>query len=897
MSFTRSQSPRGLVEPRAEQPFETLAGLAASFARRGTHRALVAFRRDGSDTLSYAQLAELIAATAQGLLASGIGRGDRVALLGPNSLEWVVASLGIVTAGAVAVPLDAQATTESLVAAIGRATPKAALTTRAQRDALAPLVGSGVRFWVLDGADDDGVPALRAMRSQTEQPRIGADDVASLLFTSGTTGTPKAVALTHRNLAANAGALLAARLMQVDDRVLLPLPLHHTYPFTVGLLTTLATGATVVFPAGISGPEILQACTGARATALVAVPRLCAAIWDGLESAVRARGALAARAFRALLATSIALRRYTGLRVGRLLFRSIHARFGGTLELIGCGGAKLPTELAWSLEGLGFRVLTGYGLTETSPVLTFNSPRQSLLGSEGRPLPGIELRIAAATSAAPGEILARGPSVFTGYWNDPDVTAQAFTDDGWFRTGDLGRIDERGFLHVVGRSKELIVLADGKKFFPEPIEKIYAQSPLLKEIGVFERDGMLAAVIVPDEDQVRARGALREAGSLREEIESVAARLPPHQRITSYRVVRDELPRTQLGKLRRHLLQSLFDGGEERQRESAPLTEADRALLATPRARDVWRWLGERYKGTPLSLDTSPQLDLSIDSLAWVTLTVDIERQFDVALRAEQLARILTLRDLLREIEAAAGVPGPAHSSPPRFVEPGPALRALGAVLLLAARVLVRLALRPTVKGVEQLPSGPALITPNHASYLDPLVVVAALPWRRLRRTYWAGWVGVMHSSPLRRLVSRATQVFPVDADRDLAGAVRTARQLLEQGYTVVWFPEGRRSGDGELQNFQPGVGVLLEGTAAGVVPTAIKGTFAAWPKHRRWPRPARVEVTFGTPLELKDAESPADIRASLERAVKDLLCAQSETGAASIETDREERPRVDRPM
>jgi long-chain acyl-CoA synthetase len=243
-----------------------------------------------------------------------------------------------------------------------------------------------------------------------------------------------------------------------------------------------------------------------------------------------------------------------------------------------------------------------------------------------------------------------------------------------------------------------------------------------------------------------------------------------------------------------------------------------------------------------------------------------------VTLKAEQLAQILTLRDLLREIEAASRAPAAPREPRPVFAEPGAALRALGAVLLLAARTAVRLLLKPTVTGLARLPDGPVLLAPNHASYLDPLVIAAALPWRRLRNTYWAGWTGVMHSSALRRLVSRATQVFPVDADRDLAAAVRTAHELLEQGHSVVWFPEGRRSPDGRLQSFQPGVGAVLQGTAAAVVPCAITGTFAAWPRHRRWPRLARVEVAFGEPLDIDAAQAPAAVAGLLESAVGDLL-------------------------
>jgi long-chain acyl-CoA synthetase len=859
---------RARNDPRAN---ETLAALVATFASRGEHNAVIAFVRDGTRTLSYVQLAESIARIARGLRAHGVGGGERVALLGPNSLEWIAAYFAIVTAGAVAVPLDPQAKAETTAAALVHAEATAIITTPAHRDSLARLIGAKLRFWLFDAGSSESVAALGTGGEHGELPTITGADLASLLFTSGTTGAPKAVPLTHANLVANVSELQAARLIRAEDRVLLPLPLHHTYPFTVGLLVSLATGATVVLPADVSGPELLQACRSSRPTALLAVPRLCTALWDGLRAGVDARGALAKHAFDALLAASIAVRRYTRLRVGRALFRAVHARFGGALELIGCGGAKLPGDLAWNLEGLGFRVLTGYGLTETSPVLTFNSPQRSRLGSEGRPLSGVEVRIADESSGTPGEILARGPSVFAGYWRDEAATRHAFTADGWFRTGDLGRIDDNGFLHVVGRSKELIVLADGKKFFPEVVEKEYGASALLREIGVFERGGMLAAVIVPNEDEVLARGALREAASLREELEDVASRLPAYQRITSYRVVRAPLPRTQLGKLRRHLLPSLFDGAvSEPSSEPAPLRDEDRALLARPLAGELWRWLQERHPESHLTLDTSPQLELDIDSLGWVALTVEIEQRYKVALRAERLAQILTLRDLLREVEAAAhdGKTQPTAARP--FTPPGPLLRAFGAILFGLARLLVRATLRPVVTGAEHLPPGPTLVAPNHTSYLDPLVIAAVLPWRRLRRTYWAGWVGVMHTTPLRRLVSRAAQVFPVDPGRDLAAAVRVARDLLDRGYDVVWFPEGRRSPTGELQQFEGGIGVLAKGIAAAVVPAAIDGTFAAWPKHQRWPRPARVRVAFGPPIEA--GAEPSNIRASLEGQVRLLL-------------------------
>jgi long-chain acyl-CoA synthetase len=360
---------------------------------------------------------------------------------------------------------------------------------------------------------------------------------------------------------------------------------------------------------------------------------------------------------------------------------------------------------------------------------------------------------------------------------------------------------------------------------------------------------------------------------LREALEDITSRLPPYQRITSYRIVRAPLPRTHLGKLRRHLLPALFAGAAlEPTAAAAPLEAADRALLETPLGSSVWRWLAERYPNHALTLDTSPQLDLAIDSLEWVALTTEIERRFGVALLSDQLSRILTLRDLLREIESAERTVPQRAPPPPAFVPPGPVLRALGAAVYAVLRVVVRVALRLSVSGSERLPAGPVLITPNHTSYLDPLVVAAALPWSHLRRTYWAGWVGVLHSSPLRRLLSRATQVFPVDPEHDLATGVGTARDLLARGYSVVWFPEGRRSPTGRLGEFQAGVGLVLAGTGVAAVPTAIDGTFAAWPKHRRWPRLARASVAFGTPLEPVAVGDRTETVKLLEQAVGALL-------------------------
>jgi long-chain acyl-CoA synthetase len=548
------------------------------------------------------------------------------------------------------------------------------------------------------------------------------------------------------------------------------------------------------------------------------------------------------------------LRRSIGVNIGPFIFRSLHRRVGRSLRTLASGGARLDADVARRLEALGWLVLTGYGLTETSPVVSFNVPETRRLETQGRALNGVELRVDDPSGEGKGEIQVRGLNVFSGYWQDAGATERAFTRDGWFRTGDGGFLDRNGFLHVLGRQLEVIVLSDGKKISPEALERRYEQSPYIREVALLAPEGNLLALVVPDEDAIRTRGAMSEQNLLRDELDAVSSALPSWQRIRGYRLLRQSLPRTRLGKLRRHLLPALYAGGfaTSPRETTAAVDEDDRRLLHSARTEPLWRWLNERYPG--VTLDSSPQLDLGIDSLGWLSLTTEMEDRFGVLLGSEQLRRVITVRELLQAVDdAARASPGGAGAEvrtdeAARYLEvPGPGLRFLGSLIVASVRLLMAGPYRLRVVGRDNLPSdGPFLITPNHCSYLDPLAVAAALPPSLRRRTCWAGWAGKMHKGPVWRIASRSLRVFPVNPDQDLGGAVRLGAQVLTAGDALVWFPEGRRSRDGELQRFRPGIGVLLERMPVPVVPVRIEGTFAAWPPQRRWPRVGLLSVTFG---------------------------------------------------
>jgi long-chain acyl-CoA synthetase len=854
----------------------TLGGLLAHRAATTPDAAAVlAVQGDGSiDALDWSALLQRAQAAGTALAVAGLGRAEPVALIGPSGTDWIVAYFGILAAGGLPVLLDAQAAAADLAAMVANAGARRAITTPRLATLLAaagvpalqvaPLAGIGAGAGQPLGNTPDSLPPADP----------GAP--ATLLYTSGTTGCPKGVPLSHGNLLANVAALAATGLVGPGDRVLLPLPLHHAYPLTVGLLGCVATGAALVLPAGVTGPQLAGAIRGTGATVLVGVPRLFSALLAGIEARAATGGGPGPALFRHASAASIWLAQHTGLRVGRLIFSRVHRELGPTLRLLVSGGAPLEPGIAVRLEGLGYEVLSGYGLSETAPVLTFNVRGHVRQESVGRALPGVELRIGEA-----GEVQARGPNVFAGYLRNADATRLAFTPDGWFRTGDLGRIDTDGYLQITGRLKELIVLADGKKLLPEAVEQAYAASPLMREVGLFELDGQLAAVVVPDEAAVRARGAVREAGLLREELETIGMGLPAWQRLAAYRIVDAPLPRTTMGKLQRFRLPDIYRGAAV-----APLATgssvpdaADQALLEEPLARVVWQWLCQRFAGKPVTLDASPQLDLQVDSLEWLALTLEIRGQFGVALDEAAIARVLTVRDLLREVLAAAAagrdVAGQAGAAAPPDQQAGPPgllLAAFGAFAYAVDRLLMRSVFRLHVEGADHLPRhGPLIIAPNHASYLDPLAIAAALPPRLLPATHWAGWTQLLFKTWHWRLISRATRVFPVDPDRGPAAALAAGQAVLARGDVLVWFPEGRRSRTGEPGPFLPGIGVLLARSGCAVVPAWIEGTFHAWPWNARWPRPARVTVRFGPPVTVAQlagadpgAVEPAGLAAAL---------------------------------
>lgn len=875
----------------------TLAQLAEAFSSCGEKLALLALTKEGEQAWSYATLAHQVERLARGLKQAGVGPGVSVALLAESRPEAVLACLAVIKTGAVIVPLDVQFGPRVLEWVLQDSGAAFLFTTAARLERVERLdLEREIRPILLDvGVQDPRGWQALSPQNGDEFPLISPSEPAALFYTSGTTGTPKGVPLSHQNLVFQLNTLRAAGLVTDEERVLLPLPLHHVYPFVVGMLAPLALGLTLVFPQSVTGPQIVRALRQGRVTFVVGVPRLYSALYAGIETRFTSRGAMAGRLFKGVVRGLVWLQRRYAWNLGKWLLWPLHRQLAPQLRKMASGGAALNPELAWKLQGLGWQIAIGYGLTETSPLLTLNPPGTRKPASVGKPIPGVEIRI--DTSAAPreapsapgpgkgkegahpvGEILARGPGVFAGYHHLPEKSQEAFAE-GWFRTGDLGQFDEEGYLYVLGRVSTLIVAEGGENIQPEEVEEAYQASPLIREIGVLSREGRLVAVIVPELAEIRRQSISDVDKAIREALSQAAKQLPSYQRLSDYALLPDPLPRTRLGKIRRHLLAQYF----ERAREQAQAPEAqaagplsleemsdqDLALLENPASRQLWEWLAERYHDRHLTPETNFALDLGIDSLEWLNLSFEIRERIGIELGEERIGRVETVRDLLQEVAEAAEASTPA-TAPEAFLEHpeevlderqqrwlrplGPVSAKVSRILFGLNRVFMSSLFRLRVEGLEHVAGqSPLVLIPNHCSYLDPFLLAAALDYRYLCRTYWGGWTGTAFSTPFQRLGSRLAGAIPIDPEKGVLSSLALGAAVLKGQKNLIWFPEGGRSASGKLQPFKPGIGLLLEHFPVPVIPVAIKGSYKALPLGKRLPRlGVRITISIGAPLDPK---------------------------------------------
>ncbi len=735
------------------------------------------------------------------------------------------------------------------------------------------------------------------------QPIVPAEsDLAALLYTSGTTADPKGVMLTHANLVGEANSVFALLKVGPEDALLGILPMFHVLAQMANLFLPLFNGARVVYLETLNTTELLRALQERDITVFCVVPQFFYLIHERIFKELNKRGKFTLRLVRTLMAFNRALRR-VGVNAGKLFFGRIHATFGARMRYLITGGSRFDPAIARDFYSFGIDVLNAYGLTETTGGAFINPPGHVVFGSVGRPFPGIEARIVdpqPVEEGAPpaGEIAIRGAIVMKGYWNRPEATAEALRD-GWLYTGDLGYFDSNGNLFITGRRKEVIVLANGKNVYPEEIEVHYQQAPYVKEMCVMALEARpgdptterLHAVVVPNFELLRERKMVNSKEAIRLDLEALSHKIASTKRLGSYDIWQDELPRTTTRKLKRFQIEKKVrelkqnhGGGDSEVGEEKPLTGDEqlwREREDVKRALTIVRESSRNQLGA-IHPAHNLELDLGLDSMQRIELLTALEQQLGGDVPEAQLAEIYSVRDLVDAVVSSASRgEGQASAAAPGWStilsEPvtDPEILALAGhnifaevFFFLLGKLIYLFALdrfHLKTRGLENLPQkGPYLICSNHQSYIDPLVMAGALPYRLFRDTFAVGTSDIFGKGFMRRL-ARWLRVAVVDPDANLMPAMRAGFFGLSQGHILVLYPEGERSNDGNPAVFRKGAAILSIHAQAPIVPVAIEGFYEAWPRHKKFPKFKDLQLVFGKPIQ------PPPVNAASEAAYERL--------------------------
>jgi len=881
-------------------------------------------RNDQIESCTYAQLRRMAESVGRWIEENKFVRGSRLAIVADNHPRWVATYFGIIASGCTVVPLDTALHVDQLTKLLKDSGTSAlfcdANHATSAREAVSDI---HVRLVLMDPERlPDRTMPDRTMKDSwsTDLPTIfksgpgnfqpvpsTPDDIASLLYTSGTTADPKGVMLTHANFLGEVEAVFNWVDLGPSDALLGVLPMFHVLAQMANLLLPLVKGSRVVYLETLNTTELLRALRERDITAFAVVPQFFYLIHQRIFEEIRKRGIVTQRLFTTLVALNRNLRKI-GVNAGKLFFGKIHETLGQKMRYLVTGGSRFDPRIATDFHDLGIDVLQAYGLTETTAAVFANSPGDNVIGSVGKALKGVEAKMIEPQppedgGPSAGEIALRGAVVMKGYWNRPDATTEVLRD-GWFYTGDLGYFDADGNLFLTSRKKEIIVLSNGKNVYPEEVEAHYLKSPYIKEVAVMgleakpgEIGDRLHAVIVPNFDVLRQRKIVNAKEVIRYDIESLSQQIASTKRIGSYEIWQDDLPRTTTRKIKRFEVEKCVKANEARKLSDdselpaeRSLTKEETAWLDQPDVQRALAILGESARTPPTTMRPTHnlELDLGFDSMQRVELLSQLEEQLGGNVDESQLAGIYSVRDLVDAVlqSAASGSRTPAtHTTFAGWKailaeEPDPAeVRALvlpqpaSAIFwYLVSRLIQVVALDRFslhVSGIDKLPrTGPYLISSNHQSYLDAVILASVLPPPVFNKTFAVGTSEIFGEGFMRRLAS-SVRVVVVDPDANLIPAMRAGAYGLRQGRPLILYPEGERSIDGSPKTFKKGAAILSIHLQVPIVPVAIEGFYEVWPRNKSFQGFKPLKIVFGDPI-LPPPESKAS-EAAYEKLTADL--------------------------
>lgn len=760
---------------------------------------------------------------------------DKAVIFMENRPEFICSFFGIWNSHGVPVNIDAGYTAEELEYILTDAEPKYIFTSEKNlktAEEAVKLSGKEIKIINVDTLfipENFEVDEYVIYSPETE-------DTGVLLYTSGTTGKPKGVVLTFDNLMSNVDAITEIKLATPQDRVLALLPYHHVLPLSINLLMAIHIGTLIVINDELSAQAIQEALKKYKITIVVGVPRLWEMIHKGIMTKIKANS-MALKMFNIC-------KKVNSQTLSRIVFKKVHEGLGGNIRFLVSGGAKIEPSILEDFKTLGIKVLEGYGLTETSPIIAFNRPDDIHIGTVGTTIPGVSAKL-----ADDGEIIVKGRNVMKGYYKKPAATQEVIDDRGWFHTGDLGKIED-GYISIVGRKKEMIVLSNGKNINPADIEnEIFKGTDLIHDIAVVEHNNHLLALVYPDFDKVKERKITNITETLKWEIiDSYNVKAPAYRKILEIKIVKEELPKTKLGKLRRFMLKDVIKNLDkpkaEEKKNEIKIDKSDKEY-GTKEFQALSDYMKKEHD-LEITPDSHIEIDLGLDSLDVVEMNAFIEKTFDFSVNEDEAGGIKVIRDICEYIRVHSNA---YHSESVNWGDilnervnyKLPKSWAVGLFRILTAPIF-KFYLKLTKKGQEKISSEPRIYVLNHESFADAFALGHMFTYKQAKNVYFFA-IKKHFEKPVRRFFADNGNIVLVDINKNLKESLQIAAEVLKENKSLVIFPEGARTRDGEIHDFKKFFAILSKELNIPVTVMGIKGFYESMPFGSSFPRSGSVEI------------------------------------------------------
>lgn len=781
---------------------------------------------------------ELIANVTQ---FSGLINGKsftKAAVFAENRPEWVYAFYAAWGRDLTPVPIDYLSSADDVVHILNDCTPEIIFCSDKTIDLYNDIksqLDHEITVFNLDALPQITPDSAKVTAGDLAAIGKNQEKTGVIIYTSGTTGKPKGVMLSFGNLISNINLVVNyVEIFNLKDQVLALLPFHHVMPLVGTVVVPLYVGAAIVFVPGLASADIINTLQQHKISIIVAVPRFYEMIMKGIKEKI-GQSKIAGLLFK--LAEKV-----DSAAFSRKVFGSVHKKFGGNIRFMVCGGAAIDPLVAKDFQTLGFEILTGFGMTEASPMITFTHPGKVRVGTNGFVHADNEIKF-----DENDQILVRGKNIMQGYYNRPEETAEILKD-GWLYTGDKGRLDEDGFLYITGRIKEIIVLSNGKNINPVELEFKLQEigGNLVKEVGVFMHFEQLSVVIYPDLAHIPGGITAAEEIIRAKVLETFNNSVAPYKKIYNLFVTENELPKTRLSKLKRFLLPEVAAGVVTVHKKKEDSQIAEYLLIKS--------YLSKQIKREVFYTDHL-EMDLGLDSLEKISLLVFVNSAFGVQIKDEEMAQFTTLQSLTDYLITHKTKMEAEHVNWSDILKHKmhiklPQTWFTQTILKNMAKWGLSLYFRMKAKGVENLPKqGPFIIAPNHQSYIDGLFITSFLKDSTMRKTYFYAKQKHVKNFFLK-FMADTNNVIVMDMNKDLKLSLQKMAAVLKRGKNLIIFPEGTRSKDGSLGDFKKTFAILSRELNVPIVPVAINGAFKAMPTGSIFPRPfKKISVEFLKPV------------------------------------------------